>query len=292
MTQNQNYFRPPAEANSVIIQVTRGCPWNHCAFCGMYKCVSYAPRSLSEISRLICIAAQEQPQARRVFLADADVMHLPFPMLKKILQILNHMFPHLARVSIYANGNSINDKAPAELLQLRDLKLHTLYMGLESGDDTILERMNKRERVADMITACNSAQAAGLRMSVMFIVGLGGRDGSAAHASATAAALNVMQPRILSALRYVPVPYTSLLSAIVEERFSLLSEYEEVMELRDIIRECDLKQTVFRANHSSNAVPLEARLPADKDKLLFELNLLLLSNSLDRENPGQFPLAM
>lgn len=292
MTDNYQIYRPPAEASSVIIQVAEGCPWNHCSFCGMYKCVSFRPKPMAEIVHLIKTAGCLYPNARRIFLADADTMHLPFDFLKKILVLLNRYFPRLARVNLYANGHSILSKTSAQLQELKQLKMNTLYMGLESGDDTLLEAVRKRERSKDMINACIHAQQNGLKLSVMILIGLGGKSGSHDHAVRTADALNKMQPRLLSALRFVPVPHTTMLSNIINNQFDLLSEYDEIRELRDILSRTDLSHTVFRANHSSNAVPIEGRLPKDKEQILYTLNLLLLSNNLDRNHPSPVPMAM
>jgi len=292
MTTDHQIYRPPAEAGSVIIQIVEGCPWNHCSFCGMYKCVPYRPKTMVEIAHLVKSAASLYPAARRVFLADADALHLPFDLLKKTLDLLNRSFPKLARVNLYANGLSILSKSASQLTELKTLKLHTLYMGLESGDDAILERMRKRERSHDMIEACLHAKNSGLKMSVMFIIGLGGKSDSASHAHHTADVLNKMQPELLSALRFVPAPYTIMLSNVLNDSFELLSEYEEIGELKDILSKTELLHTVFRANHSSNAVILEGRLPKDKERILYHLNLLLLSNNLDRSRPSPMPLAM
>ena len=126
-------FRPPAEANSLIFQVAHGCPHNTCRFCGMYKGVQYSQRNIEESLQEFIETANLYPETRRIFLADGDVMMLPFPTLKTYLSALNSLFPRLARVNVYANGSSIIDKTPEELEELHSLKLNTLYLGLESG---------------------------------------------------------------------------------------------------------------------------------------------------------------
>lgn len=163
-------------------------------------------------------------------------------------------------------------------------------MGLESGDPTTLTRMLKRDDVETMIAAGRLAQKAGLKMSVMILLGLGGRERIREHAVATAKALNRMQPRILSALRVIPVPGTRLAQNISEGSFQPLTEHEIIVELKLIIETLDLAGTVFRANHSSNIVPLEARLPHDRNVLLTTLQILLDSGHLDTLSPGPVPL--
>ena len=286
---NDPGFRPPGEAQSLILQIDAGCPWNRCTFCGMYKGMSYRRRPLADVLQLIEQEAGRDARARRIFLADGDVMSRPVAELRVILQALLTHFPQLTRVSMYANGASIMDKTEAELAELKSLKLHTLYMGLESGDDEILRLCEKRETSAEMIAACKTAQAVGVRMSVMILLGLGGMERGDQHIAHTADALNRMQPRLLSALRVIPVAGTKLYDAVRNGTFRPLTEYGALQELREIISRLELTSTVFRANHSSNVVPLEARFPHDKERVVAMLDELLASQTLDRETAGAMP---
>ena len=278
-------FRPPGEADSLIIRVAEGCPWNRCTFCSMYKGVQYKFLGLEKIEAEIQGYGGKANQTRRIFLADGDGMHLDFQELEKILLMLNKQFKHVTRVSMYANGASILAKTDDQLRRLKELKLHTLYMGLESGDNHTLKEVNKQETAGDMIQAGQRAQAAGLRMSVMVLIGLAGKEHSLQHARATAEALNQMQPRLLSALRLIVTSNTPL----AKKGFQMLTEYEAVAETREMIAGFKLEQTVFRANHSSNIVPLEARFPKDKERLLGQLDALMTSGHLDRKSPGALP---
>jgi len=174
----------------------------------MYRGLKHRRLAVDEVRRLI--QRESRPDTQRVFLADGDVMRRPFEELRDILLALNELCPGLARVSLYANGSSIAAKTGEQLRTLRSLKLHTLYMGLESGDDDVLERCRKGETAARMVLAGVAAQEAGLRMSVMVLLGLGGAEGSDQHVERTADVLNDMQPRLLSALRVIPVPGTEL----------------------------------------------------------------------------------
>ena len=289
MLGNHRLFRPPAEGDSLIIRVADGCPYNACTFCGMYKGVRYHVHDARSVGREFARAHRAWPDASRVFLADGDVMALPFERQREILASLGELFPQLARVNVYANGHSILQRTEEQLRELRGLKLQTLYMGLESGDDASLRAVCKRETAAEMVAAAHRAQACGLRMSVIILVGLAGRERSREHAEATASVLNEMQPRLLSALRLIPVPNTSLYADSTSGRFSVLTEEEAVRELRAIVAGLELSRTVFRANHASNVVPLEGRLSKDKDALLAELDDLLASGTLDDKSPGRTP---
>lgn len=286
---NNPLFRPPAEADSLILQVDQGCPYNRCTFCGMYREVDYRRLPLSDVRRLIEAEARHAPETRRIFLADGDVMRRPFEELEAILVELAARFPNLARINLYATGTAILRKTEEQLRALRALKLHTLYLGLESGDDETLRRVKKAETAEAMVGAGCRAQSAGLRMSVMILLGLGGQGRSREHAEATAAALNRMQPALLSALRVIPVPGTELDDEVRSGQFTPLTEFHVVGELRGIVERLALTHTVFRANHASNVVPLEGRLPRDQHRLLTGLDELLGSGDLDTCSAGPMP---
>lgn len=283
-------FRPPAEAGSILVRVADGCPHNACAFCAMYRGVPYREHAMEDIERSIAGAARLQPDARRVFLADGDVLALPAAALGAILQRLRTAFPRLSRVNCYASGQALAAKTDAELAELRRAGLHTLYLGLESGAQEVLDAMAKAGTVEAMVDGCRRAMGEGLSVSVMVLLGVGGRDLSAVHARQTAAALNAMQPDLLSFLRLVPVPGTPLWRRIESGRFRQLTEEESVREARAILAGLDLRRTVFRADHGSNVLLQAGRLPRDRDALLAELDELLRCGVLDGEGPGPGPM--
>ena len=285
MRYEEPLFRPPAEAESLIFQVAFGCPHNTCRFCGMYKTVKYRLRPESEVLAEIAGAGVRHPETTRVFLADGDVMALPFDRLKTYLEALRAAFPRLCRVNVYANGSSILGKSATQLETLRKLKLHTLYMGLESGSQEVLDLFGKTERADEMISAVVTAQKLGFRCSVMILIGLGGQALREEHIRQTAFALNCMQPALLSALRFIPVP-----GLVLPDRYAPVTEFQAVEELRAILSLLDLNRTVFRANHTSNPIPLAGRFPHDKASLCRELSFQLASGCLDEYGPGTVPL--
>ena len=285
MSYEEPLFRPPAEAESLIFQVAFGCPHNTCRFCGMYKTVKYRLRPESEVLAEIAGAGVRHPETTRVFLADGDVMALPFDRLKTYLEALRAAFPWLCRVNVYANGSSILGKSATQLETLRKLKLHTLYMGLESGSQEVLDLFGKTERADEMISAVVTAQKLGFRCSVMILIGLGGQFLREEHIRQTAFALNCMQPALLSALRFIPVP-----GLVLPDRYAPVTEFQAVEELRAILSLLDLNRTVFRANHTSNPIPLAGRFPHDKASLCRELSFQLASGCLDEYGPGTVPL--
>ena len=284
MNYREPLFRPPAEAESLIFQAAYGCPHNTCRFCGMYKTVKYQLRNEEELLSEISGAGRKYGESRRIFLADGDVMALPFDRLLRILDAVNAAFPRLARINFYANGSSILMKSPEQLRMMRERKVHTLYMGLESGSQCVLDCFGKTERAEDMISAVQTAQNCGFRLSVMILLGLGGKKLREEHIADTVRALNRMKPALLSALRYIWIPGLTLPPDYIP-----CSEYETVEELRRIVAGLELDHTVFRANHTSNPLPLSGRFPADCEKLLLQLDNELVSGRLDREGPGREP---
>ena len=284
MKYHEPLFRPPAEAESLIFQAAYGCPHNRCRFCGMYKTVRYCLRDEAELLEEIRSAGREYGAMRRIFLADGDVMALPFDRLLRIADELNLNFPRLSRISCYANGSSIIMKTPEQLRALRERKVHTLYLGLESGAQEVLDLFGKTERVEEMIEAVLLAQETGFRMSVMILLGLGGKTLRERHIAGTVQALNRMKPALLSALRFIRIPGLPL-----PEGFVPSSEFEIAEELYRILSGLELPHTVFRANHTSNPLPLSGRFPADKTRLLEILERSLVSGNLDRNGPGREP---
>lgn len=280
-------FRPPAEADSLIFQAAYGCPHNTCRFCGMYKTVRYRLRAADEVLEEIRRAGHCDPERTRVFLADGDVMALPFERLQQYLRGLDTAFPRLARVNLYANGSSIMNRSDAQLQALRRMKVNTLYMGLETGSQQILDSFGKTEQVESMIEAVIRAKSFGFKCSVMILIGIGGRRFREEHIQKTAFALNRMQPQLLSALRMIRIPGLAM-----PGEYEPVTEYEAVAELRSLLERLDLKRTVFRANHSSNPIPLGGRFPQDRETLTAALTRQLESGALDRFGPGRMPVGL
>ncbi len=285
MKYHEPLFRPPSEADSLIFQVAYGCPHNTCLFCPMYKGVKYHIRPLEDILKDIQKSSKRYSHIRRVFLADGDVMVLPYQHLEQIFECLNSTFPQLSRISMYSNGSSIISKTPEELKNLKKLKLFTLYLGLESGSNEVLSLVHKQETAEGMTTAVKKAQEAGIRMSVMILLGLGGKTLSSKHAKETVKTINRMQPKFLAALRFVQAPDFKMYKG-----YETLSEYGIVEELYKIIDGIELNNTIFRANHSSNPIPIAARFPKEKQALLNSLNNMLNNSNLDKKSSGYLPL--
>ncbi len=273
MRYEGNVFRPPSEADSLLVQATIGCSHNRCSFCAMYRDKRFRVRPLADVREDIAQARDWLgPEVRRAFLCDGDAMVLPTAHLLEILGSLKAAFPALGRVGIYANARDILKKPEVELRALCDADLGIAYLGMESGSDAVLERIDKGATAAEMVAAVQKAMAAGIKTSVIYLLGLGGRQGWQEHALASARAVSQMNPNFLSALTVTVVPGTPLADEMERGEFELPDPAEFARELRLFLERVDVRATVFRSNHASNYVPLSGRLPRDKPRLLAELD--------------------
>ncbi len=276
MRYHGTVIRPPSEAYSYILQVTYGCSHNSCTFCGTYLDKPFRPRETSQVLEDIKLAGSVIPYTRRVFLADGDALVLSSNRLNLILDALQDTFPDLERVGIYANAQNLLHKSPDELKALRRKGLGIVYLGLESGSDVVLTRINKGATSAEMISAVARAKNAGMLVSVIGILGIAGPQGSAEHARLTGNVVAQMDPDYFSMLTLMLVPGTPLHQEWQAGKFQLLEAEDMLAELRQVIDNLDgLTSCVFRTNHASNYLPLRGTLPGDKLRLLALLDTAL-----------------
>ena len=190
----------------------------------------------------------------------------------------------LSRVGIYVNASNVRSKSDQELQLFSDKKLKIGYLGLESGNDEILEQMRKGATADQMIETVQRCQQNGIKMSVMVLLGLGGKEKGHQHAESTAAALNRMNPRYLSFLSVMPVKGTPLYRKIQKNEFTELTPEQTLYEMKEMIQGLQLKNTIFRSNHASNYLALSGRFPQDKERLLFEIDECLSGKKMLRED--------
>lgn len=268
-------FRPPSEAGSLIVQVTEGCSHNRCTFCSMYRSKRFRSRPLDEVRADVVEARRLLgPEVRRVFLADGDAMCLSARRLAHVLDALGEAFPRLARVGAYANALDVLRKDGDELADLRRRKLAVLYMGLESGDDAVLEEIEKGASSADVVDAVRRARAAGIATSVMVLVGIAGRARSLPHARRSAEAVNRMEPTHTALLTYTPTPDSPLFERVRRGEMELLAPLETLREIREFVAALRCR-TVLSCNHASNHLPIQGRIPAARQDILRRLDAAL-----------------
>jgi len=258
------------------LQVTYGCSHNKCTFCGAYLDKPFSVRPQHEVFEHIEAAAHWLPETRRVFLADGDALVLSNRRLLPILDSLRASFPNLERVCIYANARDILRKSADELAALREHGLGIAYLGLESGSDAVLERVQKGANAEDMVAAVKRLKGTGIAASVIAILGLAGPEGSAAHAAATADAVRLMDPDYFAMLTLMLVPGTPLYRGWEEGTFELMDPRAMLAELRAVIEGLhSLTHCIFRTNHASNYLPLGGTLSRDRGRLLHTLDVAL-----------------
>ncbi len=269
MRYSGTVIRPPSEADSYLLQVTLGCSHNRCTFCGTYLDKPFRVRPIEEVLEDIAMAAERLPDTRRVFLCDGNALVLSTQRLVRILDALNAAFPLLRRVGVYANARDLLSKSDAELASLNQKKLEIIYLGLESGSDEVLRRVAKRATAAEMVEGVEKARQAGMRVSVIALLGIGGRELSGQHAEQTARIVSAMDPQYFSLLTLMLVPGTELYRQWQSGAFQVMKPVELLVELREVLLHLDgLSRCVFRTNHASNYLPLAGTLSRDKERLL------------------------
>lgn len=267
-------YRPPSEAESLIIQATLGCSHNKCSFCGSYQEKQFKIRSLEEI-RADLIDCQYMGPIERVFLADGDALCIPQRRLLDILRSVKELLPSVKRVGVYANARDILRKSVDELRELRTLNLKIIYLGVETGDPELLEKICKGATYEQLVEAANRVKDAGILLSVTVLLGIGGIELSQRHASATARILTDMDPDYVGALSVITVPGTPLHDEYVAGKFEVPDPFDLIKELRTMIAESNFSNCVFRSNHASNYLPVKATLPWDKDEIINAIDHVL-----------------
>ena len=268
-------FRPPSEAYSFILRVTRGCAHNKCTYCNMYRGVQFQVLTDEEILRQVALAqAHNANGVRRVFLADGDALVLSTERLLRVLKALRYAFPNLERVSSYAAPKDILRKSPEELRQLQEAGLKLLYYGMETGDSETLAAIKKGVTGEESIEVGQRVIAAGMQLSMMIILGIAGKEGSERHALATARAINAIRPTMLGAICLMLYRGSELKAQFEQGAFQPLSPAGLMQELYTMLEHIELpadQACIFRSNHVSNYVNLAGTLPQDKARLLEEI---------------------
>ncbi len=275
-----NIIRPPSEANSILLQVTVGCSRNKCTFCGTYKGERFRIKPDGIILEDIAFAAQHCQRQRRVFLCDGDALIIPQKRLLKILNEIEKQLPWVTRVGLYANAKAIKMKSIDELKELKAHGVGIVYMGLETGDEVTLKRINKGANAAQMIEMGRKAKKAGFKLSVTVLLGIAGPERSQIHARETGRVLSKIDPDYVGALSLMLIPETPLHQDYLSGQFRLIEPQEMLAELRTMVASTNLTRGLFHANHASNYLPIRARFPKDK-----QATLQLIDEALEGKVP-------
>jgi radical SAM superfamily enzyme YgiQ (UPF0313 family) len=266
-------FRPPSEADSLILQVTVGCSYNKCTFCGAYQGKHFRIKSFEEIKEDIDEVSRYK--IRRVFLADGDALIIPQKELLRILDYLKIKLSELERVGIYANAKNILRKDVEDLRALKEKGVGIIYLGLESGHQEVLRRIKKNATIDQLVRAAKRVKESGILLSVTVILGIGGVEGSQAHAEETGKVLSEMDPDYVGALSLMIVPGTPIEKEIETGKLILPTPFGLIQELETMIENCHFTRCFFASNHASNYLPLRIRMPEEKEEALRRIREVL-----------------
>jgi radical SAM superfamily enzyme YgiQ (UPF0313 family) len=268
-------FRPPSEADSLILQVTVGCSYNRCSFCGAYQGKSFRMKHFEEIQEDIDEACSYRSRIQRVFLADGNALTIPQKELLRILEYLKLRLDRMERVGIYANARDILQKDLEELKALKNLGLGILYLGLESGNAEVLRKIKKNATVDQLIRAGRRVKASGILLSVTVMLGVGGVEKSQAHAEDTGKVLSEMDPDYVGALSLMVMPGTPIEKEIGTGQLILPTPFGMIQELETMIEHSHFTRCFFASNHASNYLPLRIWLPEEKPEALRRIREVL-----------------
>ena len=268
-------FRPPSESESLILQVTVGCSYNRCTFCGAYQGKSFRIKSFEEVKEDIDEVSSCGLKIRRAFLADGDALILPQKELLRTLEYLKTRLKGLERIGIYANAKDILRKDVEELKKLKGLGVGILYLGVESGDREVLKRIKKNATVEQLICAGRKVKESGILLSVTVLLGIGGTERTQNHAEETGKVLSEMDPDYVGALSLMVVPGTPIEREIKEGRLELPTPFGLIKELEVMIEHGQFTDCFFASNHASNYLPLRVRMPGEKEEALRRIREVL-----------------
>jgi len=269
-------FRPPSEANSLLLRVTRGCPWNRCTFCSMYKTMKFERRDLEEVLEDISMAKELfSDRVQTVFIGDSNSLVLKADELVKILKALYTSFPHVERVTSYARARTLAKKPLEELRKIYEAGLNRLHVGLETGDRELLKEIDKGATPEEMIEAGQKAKQAGFEYSLYVLLGIGGEEKWEQHAKGTAEVLNQIDPHFIRVRTFIPQPGSKIYDAMEEGIFQPASPETILKETRLLLKELQVNSQ-FLSDHISNLVPLHGKLPEDKEEMVRLIDQVLI----------------
>ena len=296
----QGPIRPPSEAKSLLVRITRNCPWNHCTFCPVYKGAPFSIRPVAHVLRdldAVYEAVQELRQqgsktfdmglargdrgawmaARnwlrcglgQVFLQDANSLVVPPADLLTILRQITARFPEVTRVTSYARSNSIANLKAADLTALKEAGLSRIHIGMESGADTVLKLVRKGTTQRMHILAGRKVKDAGMELSEYYMPGLGGRRRLEANALETAAAVNAINPDFIRLRTLAIPPGTPLFEDYAAGRFDKATDLEMARELLLFLESLSGITSAIKSDHILNLLPdVDGQMPQDQERLI------------------------
>ncbi|MBT3363454.1 MAG: radical SAM protein [Chloroflexi bacterium] len=293
-------IRPPSESASYFLPLTSGCSNNTCTFCNYYGC-KLQMRDVDEVKAEIdAVALYVKDRAvlpgipniiyhvidhwwdgKKIFLQDGDALVYPFERLKYVLEYIRSKLPFIEQVATYGTAQDVLRKSADELKKLKKLRLSLVYMGVESGDDEILQQIGKGVTSNQIIEAGKKTKAAGIRQSLTVILGLGGNKDRAKHVEATARVLSEIDPEFAAALTMTITPGTPLYNDWQDGKFELISPMDSLVELKAIVEQSNFSDCFFSSMHASNYFSIRGKLPQEKERMIKEL-----ASIIEKQDPS------
>ncbi len=266
-------YRPPSEAGSLLIQATIGCPHNKCTFCKMYKDTKFRLRPVEEIKEDLLAARDHYGSfIESLFFPDGNTIIMKTDQLVEIFEYARSLFPHLRRITVYGSARFVNKKSQADIMRIKEAGLTRVHMGMESGDDEVLERICKGTTADEIIAAGTKLKNAGIDVSEYYLVGIGGEELTNQHALNSAKVLSKFSPDFIRLRTFVPAPGTPLYDDYASGVFKLLSPHQALREIRLLIENLECQGTTVLSDHYSNYWDVNGKLPEDKEKMLKEID--------------------
>jgi radical SAM superfamily enzyme len=284
----QGVIRPPSEASSLLIRVTRNCPWNQCLFCPAYKGVKFSKRPMEEVKKDIDSMADEirgYSGVRAAFLQDADSLILPVDDLVAILDHLKEKFPKIDRITTYARARTLSRKSVDDLKRLKQAGLTRIHTGMESGSAKVLQMIKKGMTPEEVVTGGNHVMEAGIELSEYIMPGIAGRALSEEHATETARLLNLVCPHFIRVRTFAMHPQSPMQKMVREGTFVPLTDDEIVAEIRLLVNHLDSMRSYFSCNDFSLnlLMQVDGFLNEKKEYMLKELDAFLSMTKRQRQ---------
>ena len=262
-------YRPPSEANSLLVQATIGCPWNKCTFCMVYKKgPKFKIRSVNEIKEDLLWAKQKYGSSiETVFFPSGNTIIIKTEDFVEILKYTRKLFPNLKRITIYGSAQYIVKKGLDDLKRIAEAGLSRIHVGLESGDDIVLKHVKKGSTSEIQIKAGQLVKKAGIELSEYVVLGLGGKKRTREHIQETVKVINAIDPDFIRIRTFLPKMNTPILEEIQSGTFQILSPHEVLKETYNLIKKLNVTSQVY-SDHYTNYISVNGKLPENRDVML------------------------
>lgn len=268
-------YRPPVEANSLLLQVTVGCAHNSCTFCNMYRDVRFRASSLKEIEEDLAEARNRYRHVERIFLVNGDAFVLSASRLKAIAERIIAWFPECETITMYASIQNIAHKSDAELQELKNLRINDLYVGLESGSQEVVRAINKGYTVDEASKQLQRLNRVGIRHAALPMLGVAGSGKGIRNAWETACFLNETRPSLVWVGTLGVFEGTELYTAVRNGEFVIAAEREIMEEEIALLNDLELADVPFYGVHPTNVASVSGVLPFDRQKMVARIDRIL-----------------